>query len=731
MLTNQDRRRILEEVKTSGSNDIIAALRGQISQTPVEMPTPEPVEIPEQPSRPIRISQPQQPKSNLVDSTTSMPTQLAQEGGFKEFILENIEKPYQQGVVFTDRSLMRIEKLLKRQATKLKQKIKLPYDAYVKGDKFAKKLIESRKKFGPGPVALDLGEPKDAQAKVGILRSIPFISSMLSSIPAGKGSTLIDPETGIHQLYPEGQKWDMDYQDGGFNFSKKFDYSPEAIKERQKNKKINWENLELGASFAPYLGEVIDAKNTIKSLKKGKHGEAALHAAGFMIPFVPGGALVRGAKKLFGKTDELVPMKTTKVGEHTISKEGFDDMMKYQIPPAKYNTELLEPPKNVYRAVRNPIDPATGELDVLYQYGPVSNPTAGLTPITTKEIAEKTALELNPNVYTHKSNFNVGMSTSPNKAEIENYYAYRLKDAPGYYGGKKGINPHMKGKTKWDLSYNLNPNQKILSAKDYSRFMHRKGKMWSSQGTKPQANILEGLGYTGVKKFPDSDELQFLNPKKSLFLKRVKEIDNLKKGGIKKYQDGGLRDHMMSYMDFRGSDTTNVNLVMNAISQHESGNVDDKIQVSQKDDGTFYDGPGRGAYQFEIGDKKGANTAMNRTANFLASSANKTYFGSTKTIKDFTNIYDKYISSPSQDFSKLSRKDQDALFLGDKLYGGVERRDNFDKVLKNPTQENVFMYWLTDHKGKVNNKNVNALTKEEIQQERLKWNERTKSIFRP
>ena len=81
MLTNQDRRRILEEVKTSGSNDIIAALRGQISQTPVEMPTPEPVEIPEQPSRPIRISQPQQPKSNLVDSTKAMPTQLAQTGG--------------------------------------------------------------------------------------------------------------------------------------------------------------------------------------------------------------------------------------------------------------------------------------------------------------------------------------------------------------------------------------------------------------------------------------------------------------------------------------------------------------------------------------------------------------------------------------------------------------------------------------------------------------------------
>lgn len=197
-----------------------------------------------------------------------------------------------------------------------------------------------------------------------------------------------------------------------------------------------------------------------------------------------------------------------------------------------------------------------------------------------------------------------------------------------------------------------------------------------------------------------------------------------------KFEEGGLRDHMMSYMDFRGSDTTNVNLVMNAISQHESGNVDDKIQVSQKDDGTFYDGPGRGAYQFEIGDEKGANTAMNRTANFLASPANKTYFGSNKSMKDFPNLYNKYIASPSQDFSKLSRKDQDALFLGDKIYGGVERRDAFDKAINNPTQENVFMYWLKNHKGKVNGKSVSELTEKEINVERKKWNERTKNMFK-
>ena len=43
-----------------------------------------------------------------------------------------------------------------------------------------------------------------------------------------------------------------------------------------------------------------------------------------------------------------------KIGEHSISQEGFQDWMKYQLPPAKYNTNLVENPTNVYRAVRNP-----------------------------------------------------------------------------------------------------------------------------------------------------------------------------------------------------------------------------------------------------------------------------------------------------------------------------------------------------------------------------------------
>ena len=87
MLTNQDRRRILDEVKASGSGDIIAALRGQVMPDNVEQAVPEAVEIPQQRRRPVRIPRQETRTSDLVDSTTSMPTQLAQTGGLRHHMM--------------------------------------------------------------------------------------------------------------------------------------------------------------------------------------------------------------------------------------------------------------------------------------------------------------------------------------------------------------------------------------------------------------------------------------------------------------------------------------------------------------------------------------------------------------------------------------------------------------------------------------------------------------------
>lgn len=87
MLTNQDRRAILEQVKASDSGDIIAALRGQVSTEPMQNPAPtqEPINIPQSPQPvDVDLETTSALPSNLVDSTASLPTQLAKEGGVKK-----------------------------------------------------------------------------------------------------------------------------------------------------------------------------------------------------------------------------------------------------------------------------------------------------------------------------------------------------------------------------------------------------------------------------------------------------------------------------------------------------------------------------------------------------------------------------------------------------------------------------------------------------------------------
>ena len=61
---------------------------------------------------------------------------------------------------------------------------------------------------------------------------------------------------------------------------------------------MSQEDFETAVSFAPIAGEVIDAKNTLVDLYKGDYTGAALNAAGFLIPFVPGAVLKKGAKEV-------------------------------------------------------------------------------------------------------------------------------------------------------------------------------------------------------------------------------------------------------------------------------------------------------------------------------------------------------------------------------------------------------------------------------------------------
>ena len=227
-----------------------------------------------------------------------------------------------------------------------------------------------------------------------------------------------------------------------------------------------------------------------------------------------------------------------------------------------------------------------------------------------------------------------------------------------------------------------------------------------------------------------------------------------KRGGYK-YENGGTeteekpvnyRQHMMNYLS-SARDTNQVNMVMNTISEHESFQDPKSIQVSGDKKTGFYDGPGRGLFQFENLPSGGGNTAMNRNANFLKHNTDKE-------LKDFPNLYNLAKNTNIPDFSKLSKADQEGLFIGDKIFGGKMRRDEFDVLVRNrktdPTSEDIFMYWLRNHKGASEGKNVLKeytkdgklytgsgavtkrvmnLTKEEIEIERKKWKERTKNMF--
>ena len=114
---------------------------------------------------------------------------------------------------------------------------------------------------------------------------------------------------------------------------------------------------EFVASFAPGIGEVIDAKDFIVDMKDGNYGGAALSAAGLALPFVPGKAI----KKFFGYGGDAAkkapPPKT--VDKST----GFND-------PANPNADIDE--FNVPRNFKKGYTDYEARTDILDDKGRVS-----------------------------------------------------------------------------------------------------------------------------------------------------------------------------------------------------------------------------------------------------------------------------------------------------------------------------------------------------------------------
>jgi hypothetical protein len=108
---------------------------------------------------------------------------------------------------------------------------------------------------------------------------------------------------------------------------------------------------------------------------------------------------------------------------------------------------------------------------------------------------------------------------------------------------------------------------------------------------------------------------------------------------------------------------------MNRMAFHESkyGTPEyTPMQISDKSSSGY--GPGRGLYQYEIGDQGGAHTAINRLISFNKRSGNKYDI----------SFLDAIIKDKSYDFSQLTPEEQSMLFLADKLIDPTANMGTYD-----------------------------------------------------
>ena len=118
--------------------------------------------------------------------------------------------------------------------------------------------------------------------------------------------------------------------------------------------------------------------------------------------------------------------------------------------------------------------------------------------------------------------------------------------------------------------------------------------------------------------------------------------------------------------------------LMNQIAYHETGPLQRMNPQAIQEGG----GPGRGLFQFEVGENKGGNTAVNRTYNYLVNSGAE--------VPEW--LYNIWEGTKSVDASKLSGEKQRMLFLGN--YMGHPQA-NFADVMSGGM--NTKQFWANYH----------------------------------
>ena len=140
----------------------------------------------------------------------------------------------------------------------------------------------------------------------------------------------------------------------------------------------------------------------------------------------------------------------------------------------------------------------------------------------------------------------------------------------------------------------------------------------------------------------------------------------------------GLNELLQLIIRDKGGLPQQYNQLMDYVAYHETG-PEQRMDPAAKQKGG---GPGRGLFQFEIGDDKGGNLAVNRTYNYL-----------TRNNIDVPNwLYDIWEGKKSADLSKLNANQQKMLFLG---YHREHPTSNFGNIWSG--NQSIQDFWLKNH----------------------------------
>ncbi len=140
----------------------------------------------------------------------------------------------------------------------------------------------------------------------------------------------------------------------------------------------------------------------------------------------------------------------------------------------------------------------------------------------------------------------------------------------------------------------------------------------------------------------------------------------------------GLNELLQLIIKEKGGTPKQYNKLMDYIAYHETG-PSQRMSTSAKQEGG---GPGRGLFQFETGNDKGGNTAVNRTYNYLKRN-------NLSVPKWLNKMWE---GKKSADVSTLNADQQKMLFLG---YHREHPTSNFSNVWSG--KQTVDNFWLNNH----------------------------------